>query len=71
MFECVCVHSVYGANEIHFHFKATSQQQEKLLSSVNVILGEERDSKTHAEGNTVHRAWVIISLQFGNGAHIV
>lgn len=49
---CVCVRSTYGANELHFHFKATSQQQQKLLSSINVILGRERDSETHTERNT-------------------
>lgn len=43
---CMCVYarSTYGASELHFHFKATSQQQQKLLSSINVILGRESNS---------------------------
>lgn len=49
----VYLRSTYGGNELHFHFKATSRQQQKLLSSINVILREsERDSETRAERNT-------------------
>lgn len=43
--QCVHARSTYGANELHFHFKATTRQQ-KLLSSNNVILkerGRQRD----------------------------
>lgn len=58
---CVCPRSTYGVNELHYHFKASSQQYE-VLSSINVILGRERGSETQRE---THRAAVIITLEVG------
>lgn len=67
--ECVCVCvsecSSYGTNELNFHFKATSQQQQKLLSSINVIFFQ-RKSKT--VGRWEKRSVpVIIILHVGKG----
>lgn len=56
---CARAHPTYGANELHFHFKATSQQQQKLLSSINVIFQEkarQRHTHTHTERNTSSRS---------------
>lgn len=66
---CVGAHATYGANEIHFHFKATSQQQQKLLSSINVILGTERDRDSHILPGTVHGAAVSITFRLAKALY--